>query len=63
MINLHERMLLNRHGLNPQLDHQSDAQPAEPPRPADLPYTKYLDSQSQANRVDWDQISFSADVY
>ena len=34
MINLHERMLPPRHGLNLQPpDHQSDAYPTEPPRP------------------------------
>ena len=35
MIILHERMLRTRRGSNPQPpDHQSDAQPTEPPRPA-----------------------------
>ena len=35
-LNHHERMLLTRRGSNPQPpDHQSDAHPTEPPRPAE----------------------------
>ena len=37
MINLHERMLLNCCGMNPQpSDHQSDEHPTEPLRPANF---------------------------
>ena len=43
MINLHERMLLTRQGSNLQPPgHQSNAHPAEPPRPESPQLSSYL---------------------